>query len=305
MRKDAIKKYVNTFLMKGIVFLWYVVVKASSRKMHKVCGRWLGGLFLKLPIRKREVAKKNIQLCFPEYSKKNRHELLKENAKMVGRALFDVGISWFWTDEQIRRNCHYRIEGGHILAKKNGKQGTLLLFKHSLHFMLDARILGLDYEIYGVTRDVKNSNFINDLYMQKRMHACKGIALPHEPLKFIRWLKKGKILCYAMDHDYGLENSIIANFFNAPAATITAPFKMRKMTNCRICLLDSYYDKEDVLVLRITEQDGLDDSCQHSFLQKLNDLTAGQIARKPQEYHWYYGRFKSMNVYKKQAIQKN
>ena len=295
----------SSLLMRSGVFLWCVAVKMTSRRVHKCWGQLLGKLFLKVPVRKRQIAKKNIELCFPEYSQYQVENLLRENASMIGRALFDVGVSWFWSDAQIRKKCHYRIEGEDLLVSQNKQQGVLLLFKHSLHFMLDARILGLDHEIYGVTRDVKNSSFINKLYMKKRMHACKDIALPHEPLKFVRWLRKGKILCYALDHDYGLEHSIIAKFFNEPAATLTAPFKMRKMTNCRICLLDSYYDAEDVLVLKITEQHELDDSCQQSFLQKLNDATTRQIAENPQEYHWYYGRFKSMKVYKKQATQKS
>lgn len=291
------KMFLSDLCMRLIVGLWYVIVKLLPRRFHEKCGKVLGKLFLRVPVRKRKVARKNIELCFPDFSKLQIDKLIQGNAVMVGRAFFDVGIAWFWTDEQIRKYCRYRIEGSELLESKTDEPGVLLLCKHSLHFMLDARILGLDHKIYGVTRDVKNSRFINNLYRKKRLHACQDIALPDEPVKFIRWLKKGKILCFALDHDYGLKHSIIARFFDAPAATLIAPYKMRKITNCRICLLDSYYDEKNELVLQITEQQNLDEGTQELFLQRLNDSTTQQIAENPQEYHWYYGRFKSVKAY--------
>ena len=287
---------IKAIFMRLLVMIWYMFSMSMPRSWHKTIGSFFGILFLQIPIRKRKIARKNIALCFPEYEKDQIESLLKRNAQMVGMAIFDVAISWFWSSTRIKNRLPYRLEGLELLQQD--EKGILLLFKHSLHFMLDARILGIHHDIYGVTRDVKNSGFINRLYMQKRMQACKDIALPHEPLKFVRWLKKGKTVCYALDHDYGMENSIIANFFNVPAATLTAPYKMHKMTGCRICLLDSYYDDSGQLVLRITQQKSLDVDCEQRFLQALNDATTDQISKKPHEYHWYYGRFKSMGVYK-------
>ena len=292
---------VKDLCMRVIVLLWYGFTQILPRRVHVSVGRWLGHVFLTLPVRKRRIARTNITLCFPTYSTAQVDRLLRHNAAMIGKAIFDVAIAWFWRDDKIRRDLPHQINGLDLL-QRDDKRGVLLLFKHSLHFMLDARVLSLYHRIYGVTRDVKNSSYINDLYMKSRLHACQDIALPHEPLKFVRWLKKGYTICYALDHDYGLENSIIANFFKQPAATLTAPYKMRKMTNCRICMLDSYYDEKGRLIMDITEPMHLNEDCEREFLQALNDATTDQIAKHPHEYHWYYGRFKSMKVYQKAEV---
>lgn len=287
----------NEYIERAGISFWRLSAYMIPRRWHRGAGRFAGWVFMQLPVRKRQYARLNMELCFPSFTKAEIDALLIANAAMIGQAIWDAAIAWFWSDDRIKAKVPYRIQGLDLLKKDDGK-GVLLLFKHSLHFMLDARILSLHHDIYGVTRDVKNAGYFNRLYMEKRVSACKGIALPNQAMRFVRWLRKGHTLCYAMDHDYGLEGSIITKFFDVPAATLVAPYKMRQLTGCRVCTMNSYYDEKGVLVMEITAQDDLDDSCQQRFLQALNDETTKQIARHPQEYHWYYGRFKSTGMYK-------
>ena len=283
--------------MSIIIFLWKLIIRIP-RRFH---GAKLFSILLRVFLFNRiQVAKKNIKLCFKEMNKQELRGLFKENLQAASLSIFDIGIAWFWSDHRVQHRLSYRIEGLSNLKKSTDGRGVLLLFKHSLHFMLDARILGLHHEIYGVTRDVKNSGYINDLYMKRRLKTCKGVARPHEPLKMIRWLRQGKTLCYAMDHDYGLENALIISFFGAPAATLKAPHKIWQMTQCRICLLDSFYDGQGQLVLKISTYQPQSASEQaETFLQALNDITEAQIRQNPSEYHWYYSRFKSTQLYDK------
>ena len=282
--------------MRILVGVWYIIVMIMPRYFHMPLGKLLGRIFLMVPVRKRKIAIKNISLCFPHETKAQHEALLVENAVMVGRAFFDMGIAWFWSGRCIQSYLPYRIDGLSNLQNRVDGRGVLLLFKHSLHFMLDARVLSLHHEIYGVTRDVKNSTYINDLYMQKRLHVCKEIVRPNEPLKMVRWLKQGKTLCYAMDHDYGLESSVVIKFFGVPAATIKAPYKIWKMTQCHIFVLDSFYEDNGTLVLQINAHKPEAQS-EKIFLQALNEVTAAQIRENPREYYWYYSRFKSTKLY--------
>lgn len=285
------------YLQRAGISLWHASSYLIPRRWHQYAGYFVGKVFMMLPVRKRRYARLNIELCFPAYTQMQIDRLLAANATMIGRAIWDAAIAWFWSNERIKKKIAYRIEGLDLLQRDDGR-GVLLLFKHSLHFMLDARILSLHHDVYGVTRDIKHASYFNRLYMEKRLRACKGIALPDQAMRFVRWLRRGYTLCYAMDHDYGLKGSIITKFFGVPAATLLAPFKMQQLTKCHICTMNSYYDDSGVLVLEIKAQNNLDDACPQRFLQALNDETAQQIVKHPQEYHWYYGRFKSTGMYK-------
>ena len=282
--------------MRAAMLFWRGLVWIVPRSAHTIAGWFIGNIFLWLPIRQRAVAKKNIAHCFPDFSEQQTGDMIVRHAAVLGMAFFDTAIAWFWSDKRIKKVVDYQINGLDALESKDGR-GTLLLYNHSLHFMLDARLVALHHEIYSISRNIKTSSYLNNQFTQYRLRACVDYALPNQPIKLIRWLKKGHVVCFAMDQDYGSDQSIIINFFNQPAATITVPYKLHKMTNCRICMGDSYYDDNGKLIIDIKELTSLDETCQQSFLQALNDEISAQISRRPHEYHWYYKRFKSVGLY--------
>ena len=104
-----------------------------------------------------------------------------------------------------------------LLDEQKNKKGILLFFKHSLHLELDARLIAMNSEIYGVER-VHNSDSFDSIQGSGRLMSMQGVCDRNNPLKFIRWLKKGKTVLYATDQDYGMTQSDIVNFFGIPAA---------------------------------------------------------------------------------------
>ena len=60
------------------------------------------------------------------------------------------------------------------------------------------------------------------------LRGVKDLCDKNKPLKFIKWLLSGKTVLYATDQDYGMNGSEVVNFFNLPAATISAPHKIIK-----------------------------------------------------------------------------
>ncbi len=68
------------------------------------------------------------------------------------------------------------------------QSGNLVLFKHSQHLELDARLLGLNAEIFGVSRS-HNSPIMNKLQTQGRLSSVQATADKNKPRKFLTWLK--------------------------------------------------------------------------------------------------------------------
>ena len=119
----------------------------------------------------------------------------------------------------------------------------------------------------------------------------KGTCDRNNPIRFIKWLKKGKTVLYATDQDYGLGQSNIVDFFGHPTATISAPLKIIKTTKCKTYFLNSYIDK-DTYVIDI-ESIELDMSSEISFSKELNLHMEKKIRKNPEEYLWQHRRFKS------------
>lgn len=58
---------------------------------------------------RREIAARNLELCFPEKSPAERERLLKENFASSGIAFFEMAMSWWWPKARLARLAH--IEG--------------------------------------------------------------------------------------------------------------------------------------------------------------------------------------------------
>ena len=59
--------------------------------------------FSKLKVGKRRaaIARRNLELCFPEMPEQEREAILQENLRAVGMAIIETGMAWFWSDARI------------------------------------------------------------------------------------------------------------------------------------------------------------------------------------------------------------
>ena len=280
----------NRTLLTLLVGLWKLVLFLPAPLLRNIF-YILGRLFYVIPIKRNKFSKKNIDLCFPDMSEEKRKELHKKNVIASAKIIYYTGIAWFWSNKKISKNINYEIRGIELLKReKESKNGVLLFFKHSLHLELDGRLFGMNYEAYGVER-THNSESFNFIQKTGRLKSVKDTCDRNNPLKFIRLLKKGEVILYAADQDYGLDQSEIVNFFNQPAATISAPIKIINSTGCKPYFLNSFKDG-DKYIIEIEELD-FDKSSNLDFLKNLNLFMENKIRKNPEEYLWQHRRFKS------------
>ena len=65
-------------------------------------GRGLGRLLWWLARRRRHIALRNLELCFPELTPAEREALAREHFAMVGRSLLERGLLWFASAERLQ-----------------------------------------------------------------------------------------------------------------------------------------------------------------------------------------------------------
>ena len=265
---------------------------------HPAIGQSCGKLLFIFAGGRKKIAQANLALCFPNLSKMEQQKLLRDNFSHLGRSLIETGIAWFWSNEKIQSQINYEITGLDLLLPKGSNKGNLIIFKHSQHLELDARLLAMNAPMYGVSRS-HNSASMNKIQDKGRLSSLKDTADKNNPRKFMKWLKSGKNVLYAIDQDYGWDHSVKLNFFQQEAATITTTKKIIDATNSNLLFINSYYENNK-LILKIELIDHLDlDST--ALAQKINDIMEEKILLHPAEYLWIHRRFKSTlgkNFYK-------
>ena len=257
---------------------------------HPAIGRLFGNLLFILAKSRKKIAQANIEACFPNLSKAERQDLLQDNFLHLGRSFIETGIAWFWSDKKIQSKVDYDVIGIDHLSNNNSNKGNLIIFKHSQHLELDARLFAMNAAVYGVSR-THNSASMNKIQNKGRLSSIKDTADKNNPRKFMKWLKAGKNVMYAIDQDYGWDHSVKLQFFNQEAATIITTRKIIDATNANLLFINSYYkNKTLVLQIELIDHEGLNSI---KLAQKINDLMEEKILQHPAEYLWMHRRFKS------------
>ena len=257
---------------------------------HPPMGRLLGKFLLIVAKDRKKIAQANISLCLSNLSADDQKKILSNNFALLGKSIIETGIAWFWSDAKIEKFIDYEIFGLDLLSIENSTKGNLIIFKHSQHLELDARLLAINAEVYGVSRS-HNSASMNKIQNKGRLSSIKGTADKDNPRKFIKWLKNGKNVLYAIDQDYGWDKSAKLKFFNQETATITTPKKIIDITGSNLLFMNSYYEKNKiVLKLEALNSFGIDNK---GLSQKINDFMEEKILLHPAEYLWAHRRYKS------------
>ena len=269
--------------------LWQALCHLPT-SWHPAIGKSCGNLLFIFAGGRKKIAQANLALCFPNLSKMEQQKLLRDNFLHLGRSLIETGIAWFWSNEKIQSQINYEITGLDLLLPKGSNKGNLIIFKHSQHLELDARLLAMNAPMYGVSRS-HNSASMNKIQDKGRLSSLKDTADKNNPRKFMKWLKNGKNVLYAIDQDYGWDHSVKLKFFQKEAATITTTKKIIDATDSNLLFINSYY-VNNKLILKIELIDHLElDSTE--LAQKINDIMEESILQHPAEYLWIHRRFKS------------
>ena len=265
---------------------------------HPVMGKLFGKLLFLFAGSRKKIAQVNLALCFPNLPKTEQQKLLRDNFLYLGRSFIETGIAWFWSNKKIQSQINYKIIGLDLLLPSDSNKGNLIIFKHSQHLELDARLLAMNSPMYGVSRS-HNSASMNKIQDKGRLSSLKDTADKNNPRKFMKWLKSGKNVLYAIDQDYGWDHSVKLKFFQQEAATITTTKKILDATDSNLLFINSFYANNE-LILKIESINHLElDSS--TLAQKINDIMEERILQHPAEYLWIHRRFKSTvgkNFYK-------
>ena len=257
---------------------------------HPAIGKFCGRVLFILAKSRKKIAQANIRVCFPNLSKAEQQTLLQDNFLHLGKSFIETGIAWFWSDVKIQKKIDYEIIGLELLSGSDTNDGNLIIFKHSQHLELDARLLAMNAAVYGVSRP-HNSPIMNKIQDRGRLSSIKDTADKNNPRKFMKWLKSGKSVMYAIDQDYGWDHSVKLKFFNQNAATITTTRKIVDATNSNLLFINSFYENKKLFLnIELIDHVGLNSE---ELAQKINDLMEEKILQHPAEYLWMHRRFKS------------
>ncbi|MCF9027238.1 lauroyl acyltransferase, partial [Acinetobacter nectaris] len=243
---------------------------------------------------RRKTTIRNLEVCFPEWSKEEVYQQAQQVFVDMMLGTFETLNAWYkpyWFKNRVT------IEGlEHITQAQATGKGVLLLGTHSTLLDAGGYICSQYFEPDVVYRPQNNP--LLDLIIYRCRATIYKSQIDHDDMRgLIRHLKDGDAIWYSPDQDFGLKQGIMAPFFNVPAATVTAHRRLLKISKAVAIPLYFYrYGSEknpkyhiliEPIVENLPSQDELDDAT------RVNKIIETQLRIAPTQYMWFHRRFKT------------
>jgi Kdo2-lipid IVA lauroyltransferase/acyltransferase len=275
--------------------LWWLASQLPFR-LQLMLGNWLGRLGYRFLKRRRYIAQRNIDLCFPQWTVAERERLVRENFIATAMALFETGMAWFASRRRLQKL--YTIEGaGHVQSHLDKGQGVLLL---SLHFtsleMLGVAMNGIIDCLAMSYRPHRNPVYD---WVQSRRRAyhnpTASVIAAGDVRSMVRHLKKGHCVSYLPDQDFGPRHSVFVPLFGTLAATVTGLARLAKMANVPVVPLVNYRraDGKGYVFRALPPFENFPSGDDERDARQLNAHVEQCILAHPEQYLWVHRRFKT------------
>ena len=277
----------------GIAALWLIMLLPYPLLFR--IGHGLGRLAMRLLPRRVEIARRNLELCFPEMKKDERESLLQHNFESVGMGIIETGMAWFWPAWRVKK-C-FTVQGYEHMEKARAQgKGVVLVGIHFLTLELGARIFGTLNPGIGVYRP-NNNALLDWLQTRGRLRSNKTMLDRHDLKGMIRALKQNEILWYAPDHDYGKTNSVFVPFFAVPdAATTAGSYMLVKSANPAVIPFVPRRRADGTgyeLIILEDISEAMQGGDKEAVATQMNRAIEQAVRMAPEQYMWLHRRFKT------------
>ncbi len=256
-------------------------------------GKTIGRLAHALGAERRAIARRNIQLCFPELSDAARNKLVREHFQALGISLIEMGLGRWASDEKL--NAMTIVNGAeHIQKAIDDGFGVILLSAHFTSLEISGRVLSMNCPPFDAVYRRFRSDFTTEILATNREVSARRIIEKNDIKSMVRSLREGVPVWYAPDQSYNQKQSALLPFFGVLAMTNTATGTLARLGKAKAV---PFFPR------RLPEG-----GYELTILPPLADLPSGdveadtlkytaaleeQIRRCPEQYYWVHRKFKN------------
>lgn len=284
------QRYWLTWFGLGVLWLLVQLPYPVLRRLGGLLGR-MSKPFLKQRMR---IARRNLELCFPDMDRTCLEDTVKSNFSSLGIGLMETGMAWFWPDARVKR--WFDVSGLHHLKQaSHHDKGVMVIGIHFMSLELGGRVMGLCQPMMAMYRP-HNNKVMEFIQTWGRMRSNKAMLDRKDLRGMVHALKQGETVWFAPDQDYGPRGSIFAPFFAVPqAATTRGTYTLVRLAQPQLVSV-VLIRKQDGRGYQLLIQAPLSDYPQDDEMAAtcyMNRIVEQEILRAPEQYLWLHRRFKT------------
>jgi KDO2-lipid IV(A) lauroyltransferase len=243
----------------------------------------------------KKVITKNIQLCFPNLSEKQRKSLIYKAHIENGKTLTESSKIWL----KSFKNNKKLIKSIKGIESLKSKGPLILMVPHYGCWEITGRIIAIESRLTFMYKKLDSPDKENYL-LSKRQQGNLSMATADRSgvIKLQKSLKSGEIIGILPDQFPGIDSGERSSFFGQDAYTMTLLVKLAKKNNAKVILTWAErlsFGRGFKLNLEPVDITSSDNEIEN--LNHMNSVIENLVLIKPEQYLWSYKRFKGVIDY--------
>lgn len=282
-----------TNLLTRLGFLFLRVFQRMPLGLQAAAGNLLGWLAYYLASKRKQVARRNLELCFPEKTPPEIRQLLKKNILGSVRATLEHGLLIWAGEARIKKLV--QLEGEENLSAHLGKP-LILLAPHFIGLDMGGVRMTAYTRIASLYSRARNPVVDHYLLQARSRFNRTVLTSKHDGIRpVISAIRSGLPFYYLPDQDAGRSESIFVPFFGIPAATVPALSRLAKVTGAKVvpAVTRQLPGGKGYVLKFYPAWENFPGADVETDTRRMNAFIEERIREMPEQYLWTHRRFKT------------
>jgi len=272
----------------GVLVLW--LVHFLPMKWIGAIGATLGSILYRFG--RGRVTRVNLELCFPEMSERERHDLGLRHFRMLGRNAVELSIMVWGSEKQLLDLIH--VEGLEHLKAAEGRP-IIALAPHFIGLNMGGIRVAHEYPGTASIYSRQKNPVLDRIFLKARTRFGNPYLVSRQEglRSVIRVVKSGKPFYFLPDMDFGARDAIFSPFFGVPTATITTLPRLAKLTGAAVIPVVTRQVGDGYVVRFYPEWKDYPTGDLEADVRRMNAFIEDRVREMPEQYFWAHKRFKT------------
>jgi len=259
--------------------------------LQRALGRMLG-VVLRMTLReRREIATRNLALCYPELDTAARATLLRQHFAAIGIGMFEFARAWWGSVAPLRRGL--LVEGlEHMEAARADGRGVIVVSGHFTTLEVCGRLMCDYLPLAGMYRP--HGQAAMEWAVRRGRTRYAAAMFPKQDVRgAVKHLKRGGLLWYAPDQDPSRGDSVYVPFFSQSAHTLTSTHQLARLSGAAVVPYQHERREDGGYTLRLWPAlHGFPSSDARADTAEVMAAIETMARAAPAQYLWIHRRFK-------------
>ncbi|PVY69991.1 KDO2-lipid IV(A) lauroyltransferase [Tamilnaduibacter salinus] len=283
-------KNAMAYLALGLIHLFSFLPLPVARGI----GAGLGWLIWRLNVRKTRISRKNIAICFPEWSEADREALTRQSLIDFGKTCAEMGMIWCGSRKRVDRLIQ-RVDGlEHLQAAKAQGKGIILLAPHLGNWEILNHFIAWHLQATAMYKPAKIPALDRFIYKTRKRVDVGLVPADRDGVNALfRLLDEGETVAVLPDQQPSRRSGVFAPFFGHTALTgkLTGELARHGSASLLMCYAWRLEDGRYGVCMKPGPEAMRDPSPERSAAA-LNQAIEDCVRACPVHYQWGYKRFK-------------